>query len=169
MVADVGSGHERRTGETTIAPETGLRSGAGGPLEQTPRRQPQLAGDLASHQFGLIEPPTPAAGRARRCPCHDVDVAPRPETLGHHAVDEQAGEVTGELTPIAVLEPEDDVADASGERQRGDDPAVGPAEGGARRRTGEGEATGAAQRHTRSVTTGTTGLEQHVPRCTQGV
>ena len=169
LVAYVGSGDERRTGETTVAPETGLRAGAGRPLEQPARRQPQLAGDLASDEFGLIEPPPPAAGGARGRPCHDLDVAPRSKPFGHHAVDEQTGEVSGELTPIAVLEPEDDVADAPGEGQRGDDPAVGPAERGARRRTGEGEATGTAQRHTWSVTTGTTGLEQHVPRCSQGV
>ena len=162
-------GHERRTGEPPVAAETGLRAGAGGSLEQPARRQPQLAGDLAGDQFGLVEPTPAPASRARRRPGHDIDVAAGSKPLGHEAVDEQTGEVTGELATVAVLEPEDDVADAAGEGHGGDDPTLGPAEGGAWRRTGEGEAAGAAQRHTRSVTTGATGLEEHVPRCTQGV
>jgi hypothetical protein len=47
--------------------------------------------------------------------------------------------MAGELAAIAVLEPEDHVTDAPGERQCGDDPTVGPAERRPRRRAGQGE------------------------------
>ena len=113
MAAHVGSGDERRTGQPPVAAETGLRAGAGGSLEQPARRQPELAGDLAGDQLGLIEAPSPAPGGARRRPGHDIDVAPGTEPLGHEAVDEQPGEVTRELAAVAVLEPEDDVADSA--------------------------------------------------------
>ncbi len=168
-IAPVGMADERRTGQPPVAAKTGLRAGAGRSLEQPARRQPQLAGDLAGDQFGLIEPAPAPASRARRRPGHDIDVAAGSNPFGDEAVDEQAGEVTRELAAVAVLEPEDDVADAPGERHGGDDPALGPAEGGAWRRTGEGEAAGTAQGHTQLGHNRHNGTGGACPRCTQGV
>jgi hypothetical protein len=152
-----------------MATETGLRAGSRCSLEQPARRQTELAGDLASDQFRLVEPAPASTRRARGRPGHDIDVAPRSDSLGHEAVDEQTSEMAGELAPIAVLEPQDDIADTPGERQGGDDPAVGPAERRAWRRTGEREAAGSAQGHTRSVASGTTGLEEHASSSSQRV
>jgi hypothetical protein len=161
--------HERRTGQPPVTAKTGLGAGAGGSLEQAARRQAQLAGDLAGDQFGLIEAAPMAATSARRCPGHDIDVAAGSNPLGDEAVDEQTGEVTSELPTVAVLEPEDDIAHSAREGHGRNDPTICPAEDGAWRRPGEGEAAGAAQRRTNSVTTGATGLQEHGPRCTQGV
>jgi hypothetical protein len=128
-----------------------------------------LAGDLTSDQLGLVEPAPASTRRARGRPRHDIDVAARSNSLSYEAVDEQTSQVAGELAAIAVLEPQDDVADTTGERQGGDDPAVGPAERRAWRRTGEREAAGSAQGHTRSVASGTTGLEEHALSSSQPV
>ena len=161
--------HERRTGQPPVTAKTGLGAGADGSLEQPARRQAQLAGDLAGDQFGLVEAAPPPATRARRRPGHDIDVAAGSNPLGDEAVDEQTGEVTRELATVAVLEPEDDIADPAGEGHGGNDPTICPAEDSAWRRRGEGEAAGAAQGRANSVTTGATGLQEHGPRCTQGV
>ena len=104
-------GAERRPVESSRPAAAGLRIAPTFPLEEAAAGHAELAGDLAGDQLRLVEPPRTPAGRARRCPRDDIGTRARPG----HAVDEQAGEMGGDGAPVAVLEPEEDLAGPAGE------------------------------------------------------
>ena len=74
------------------------------PREQPSTRHTELAGDVPGHQLALIEaactPPCVAGGR----PGHDIDATL--VAADDDGVDDQPGEVAGDLAPVAILEPE---------------------------------------------------------------
>ena len=133
------------------------------PYEQPPAWHAELAGDVASDQFALVETSRSAPGIAGGRPGDHVE-----EVLiaaGHDGVHHQAGEVPRDLTTVAVLESEHDVTGPPGEGQRR------PHAMGTRLRPGpeQGESAGGAHCSSRGITTGTTNLEHHGHQCDEGV
>lgn len=136
--------------------EAGLGKAPDLTLEQTAARQTHLCSHSTGDDFGLVEPALlPSAATGRR-PRHDIDVMGA-DAVREQPIDEETGEVVGELPTIPVLEPEQDVASTADERHRGDHIAA-DRHG---RRCREGETTRPAQHGTDPVTTGTTRLEHH--------
>ena len=83
------------------------------PIEQPPRRHAQLPSDVPGDEFTLVETPGPSARRARRRPGDEVEA--EVVTVRHDRVDDQAGEMAGDLTSVPVLQAEHHVAGATGE------------------------------------------------------
>lgn len=158
------AGPEDRSVETSRAVAAGLWEIVTLALEEPPAGHTQLGGDSSGHELGLIEAPASAAPPARRRPRDHVDVG-RPDAGGEQPIDEETGDVVTELATVAVLEPQDDVARPAGEGQRRDDVAR-PRQ---RDRGGKGEPAGTAQHRTDTITTSTTGVEDHAPDHDEGV
>ncbi len=162
-VADVGTGPEHGAGESFPAGPPGLRAILRGAIEQTPHGQPELGADVTGQQFALVEAALPAPGGAGGSPRDHVD--PRVIAAFDDLVDDEAGEVPADATPVAVLQTEDHVARPSGERHgRMDTMGLGSGHP-----PDEGESTGDAHRCTRGITSGTTCHEQHVLHHDEGV
>lgn len=142
---------EDRTVETGSPIPAGLGRVVALALEQAATRHPELGRDPPGDELRLIEPTAPPPPAARRRPGDGVDVV-GPDTGREQPVHQQPGDVMAELTSVAVLEPQDDVARSPGEGQGGDD-VTGS---GQRHRGGEGEAAAAAEHRPDSITTGAT-------------
>lgn len=84
--------------------------------------------------------------------------------VGDDAVDHQPGEMARDLTPVAVLQPEDHPPGPTGEGDR----AVHTVGTRPWPRAEQGESAGGAHGHTRGVTSGTTRLEDHGISLTKG-
>lgn len=143
--------------------ETGLGDAAGIALEEPATRHTDLGRHPTGDDLGLIEASLLAATAARRCPGHDIDVV-WSNTLGEQAIDQQAGEVVGQLSAVAILEPEQHVTSPPGERHGRDHIAARRQTSGSRER----ETTRPTQDGTRTVTTGTTSLKHHAISMTKG-
>ncbi len=153
-----GARTERRAVQPLRPRMTGLREPMAA-VQQTPARHTQLGRDGPGQQLGLVVPTRPSAAPAGGRPCHDVDLA-QP-----HATNHQPRQLPRDETPIAVLEPVDDLTSNALERQGCHD--TGLADLG--RRAGERETTAVAQRGARLITAGAKGSEDHGAICTRRV
>jgi hypothetical protein len=161
--AEAGSGDEFGTVEALDSRPTGLRGRCRRPHEQPSAGNAELAGNVSSDQFALIEAPRSAPSVAGGRPRDQVEIAVIASC--HDGIHHQSGEVTRHLTTVAILEAEYDLAGASGERQRG----AHTVRTGPRPRSEQGKSTGGAHRSTWGVTSGTTNLEHHEFQCDEGV
>lgn len=103
-----------------------------------------------SQQFGLVVPALARSARARGCPGDDVDLG------GIESAAELLGEMAGEATAVAELQPDHEFLGQPDELCRGDDARRG--DDGRRRH--QCEPTPAAQFHPGFPTTSTT-IDQH--------
>jgi len=113
------AGPEDRTVQPGRPVEAGL-SGAALAFEQTPARDTQLGRHTPGNEFGLVESAPVTTSSAGRCPRDGVDLA-RENAGRKKAIDQQPGEMMGQLTAVGVLEPQQHIARPAGERHCGDD------------------------------------------------
>lgn len=132
------------------------------PLEQPPRRHPQLSSDVTGNELALIEATRPPARGTRRRPGDHVEATV--VTVGNNRVDDQAGKMTCDLTSIPVLEAEHHVASATGEGNR----RLHTMTSCTWPRAHEGESARDTYGNARGVASGTTGLEHHEISVTKG-
>ncbi len=131
--------------------------------QQPSAGKPELGCDTTGHEFGLVEPtpmPTMTAGRR---PGHDIEVA-RPNARRQQPIDQQTGEMVGELPAVGVLEPQQHVAWTPGEGNGGDH--LGAERH--RRRHRQREPAGTAQHRPDPITPSTTRLKHHAPHHDEG-
>lgn len=160
---EAGASNELRAVEALDTSPTGLGRRWTGSDQESSARNPELASDVASNQFALVEATCTAAGITGGRPGDHVDATVI--TAGHDRVHHQPGQVPGNLSPVPVLQSQHDVPSPTGEGHGG----THPVSTRLRARPEHRESTGGAHRSPRGITSGTTNLEQHGLKSDEGV
>jgi hypothetical protein len=126
-------------------------------FEQAATRNTELGSRPPCDEFGLVEPALAATAAAGWRPGHCVDPDFGTHPRSNEPIDQETGQMAGELPAIAIFEAEQHIAGATAERHRRDHlGTVTPSGGGGTRRGNEGEPAGATQHLARPVASGTT-------------
>jgi hypothetical protein len=160
---DIGTGCEFGRIEPLSPGPTGLGHWYSASIEQTAAGQAELPCDSTCDFLTLIEPTVTAALRTRRGPGHRLEVGVLPAF--DQSIDQQTPEMPRNLTPVAVLQRQHHITRPPGEGNCGNNPVLLRL----RQPTNECNATGSADRSTRSLTAGATCFEHHVTQHDNGV